>query len=49
MRPKLTFPASCNESREVNELKYLFRSSQPWTREHANAFILAAWHYIGLR
>jgi len=32
---------------EVNELKYLFRPSQPWTRQSAHAFIDAAWDYIG--
>lgn len=32
---------------EVNELKYLFRPSQPWTREQANEFLQAAWTYIG--
>ncbi len=32
---------------EVNELKYLFRPSQPWTREQANAFLLGAWNYVG--
>lgn len=38
---------SCNEWGEVNELKYLFRTSQPWSREEANAFVLAAWHHVG--
>ena len=32
---------------EVNELKYLFRPSQPWTREKAHAFLSAAWDYVG--
>ena len=39
--------ATCSEWGEVNELKYLFRSSQPWTREAGNAFLLAAWQYVG--
>ncbi|QDE72555.1 hypothetical protein BHS09_22215 [Myxococcus xanthus] len=39
---------SCKEWGEVSELKYLFRSSQPWTREQAHAFLDAAWNYIGL-
>jgi hypothetical protein len=39
--------AGCSEWGEVNELKYLFRTSQPWTREQANAFVVAAWNYIG--
>lgn len=37
----------CSEWGEVNELKYLFRSSQPWTRDQANKFLQAAWDYIG--
>lgn len=40
---------TCNEWGEVNELKYLFRSSQPWTREQANDFLLAAWSYTGIK
>lgn len=38
---------TCREWGEINELKYLFRSSQPWTREQANAFLDAAWNYVG--
>lgn len=38
---------SCNEWGEVSELKYLFRSSQPWTREQAKAFVVDAWNYVG--
>jgi len=41
--------AGCSEWGEVNELKYLFRTSQPWTREQANAFVFAAWNYVGFR
>ena len=37
----------CNEWGEVNELKYLFRSSQPWTRQQANDYLQAVWNYIG--
>jgi predicted nucleotidyltransferase len=37
----------CGEWGEVNELKYLFRSSQPWTRTQVNTFLQAAWDYIG--
>lgn len=37
----------CSEWGEVNELKYLFRSAQPWTRQEANEFLQAAWDYIG--
>src|SRR5690606_35581339 len=27
---------TCNEWGEINELKYLFRGAQPWTREQVN-------------
>ena len=37
----------CSEWGEVNELKYLFRISQPWTKQQANDFLSAAWDYIG--
>jgi len=37
----------CREWGEVNELKYLFRISQPWTRQQAHDFLSAAWDYIG--
>jgi hypothetical protein len=37
----------CSEWGEVNELKYLFRLNQPWTRQEANEFLQAAWDYIG--
>lgn len=37
----------CKEWGEINELKYLFRTGQPWTREQAHAFIGAAWDYLG--
>nr|QNO45931.1 hypothetical protein DMJHIOCL_00010 [Methanosarcinales archaeon ANME-2c ERB4] len=39
----------CKEWGEVNELKYLFRPSQPWTREQANSFVSAAWDYLGCK
>ena len=32
---------------EINAIKFLFHGAQPWTREHANAFALAAWNYVG--
>ena len=41
--------SGCSEWGEVNELKYLFRSSQPWTREQANAFVGAAWNHVGFK
>jgi len=39
----------CKEWGEVNELKYLFRSSQPWTRDKVNTFLQTAWDYIGFQ
>ncbi len=38
----------CSEWREISELKYLFRGSQPWTWQEAHSFIDAAWNYMGL-
>lgn len=38
----------CREWGEVSELNYLFRPSQKWTREQANAFTVAVWNYLGL-
>jgi hypothetical protein len=32
---------------EVNDVKYLFHSSQPWSKAEANSFANAAWNYIG--
>jgi hypothetical protein len=37
----------CSEWGEVSELKYLFRSSQPWSRQGAHQFLNDAWNYIG--
>lgn len=39
----------CKEWGEVNELKYLFRPTQPWTKDQAHAFVSAAWDYVGFR
>jgi len=39
----------CGEWGEINELKYLFRGGQPWTREQVNTFLDAAWNYIGFQ
>lgn len=38
---------SCGEWGEINELKYLFRGGQPWTREQTNTFLQVAWNYVG--
>jgi hypothetical protein len=41
--------APCSEWGEVSELKYLFRSSQPWTRASAHQFLSDAWDYVGYK
>jgi len=38
---------ACKGWREVNEMKYLFTPTQPWTRQQARDFTLAAWNYCG--
>ena len=38
---------ACDDWCEVNGIKYLFRNTQPWTRQQANEFVLSAWHYVG--
>lgn len=38
---------TCIEWGEINELKYLFRDSQPWTCDQVNGFLQSAWNYIG--
>jgi hypothetical protein len=37
----------CNDWFEVNKIKYLFRSSQPWNRAQVHSFLDAAWDYVG--
>lgn len=37
----------CREWAEENDLKYLIRASQAWTREEVNIFALAAWQHVG--
>ena len=39
--------AKCQDWLEVSRLKYLFRSSQPWTFAQAHALALAAWKHMG--
>jgi len=39
----------CAKWCEVDAVKYLFHSSQPWTRDQAHAFINAVWDYVGVR
>jgi hypothetical protein len=40
--------ALCREWCEVDDIKFLFRNSQPWSREPAHAFIDAGWDYVGV-
>lgn len=39
---------NCSKWCEINGIKYLFHPSQPWRRDEANAFIVAAWNYAGM-
>ena len=41
--------AMCKSWCEVDDIKYLFHASQPWTRTAAHAFIEEAWRYVGVR
>jgi hypothetical protein len=40
---------ACKDWGEVNELKYLLRGGQPWTRAEAHSFACASWNYAGFR
>lgn len=40
---------ACKEFCEVNDIKYLFHSSQPWSREQAHNFFDAAWNHVGFK
>ena len=40
---------ACKNWLEVSELKYLFHSSKPWTRQQVRTFIEAAWGYVGFQ
>ncbi len=37
----------CSDWYEVNGHKYLFRTTQPWSREQAHNFLSSAWNYVG--
>lgn len=39
----------CAEWCEVDAIKYLFHSWQPWTRDQAHAFINVVWDYVGVK
>ncbi len=41
--------AICESLKEVNNIKPLFDSTQPWKRQEALAFIYAAWNYAIVR
>ena len=38
----------CAKWMEVNDIKYLFHWTQPWSRQKAFDFVNAAWNYVGL-
>lgn len=40
---------TCSNWVEVSRLKWLFRPTQPWTRQQAHEFMQAAWNYIGYK
>lgn len=42
-------PLRCAGWCEVDAIKYLFHSSQPWTRDQAHAFVDAAWDFVGVK
>jgi hypothetical protein len=37
----------CHEWTEVNQMKYLFRWMQPWSRQQGFSFVSAAWNFVG--
>ena len=41
--------AACSEWLEVSQLKYLFGSTKPWTRQQAHSFLSRAWDYLGFK
>ena len=40
---------NCAHWTEVDEIKYLFHTTQPWTIQQAHAFVDAAWSHIGVK
>ena len=40
---------NCGSWFEVDGIKYLFHTSQPWTRAAAHTFIGEAWNFVGVR
>jgi hypothetical protein len=41
--------ALCDNWCEVDDIKYLFRVTQPWTREQAHTIINDIWDYVGVK
>lgn len=41
--------AICENLKEVNNIKFLFHSTQPWKRQEAHDFLEAAWNYAIVR
>ena len=41
--------ALCKSWCEVDDIKYLFHITQPWTREQAHAIINDIWDYVGVK
>ena len=39
----------CEKWCEVDDIKYLFHVTQPWTRAKAHSFVDAAWSYVGVK
>lgn len=39
----------CAGWKEVNELKFLFRTSQPWTRDNVRTFLQNGWNHVGFK
>jgi len=39
----------CIEWGEVSDLKYLFKGTQPWSRESAHEWLSDAWDYVGFK
>jgi len=37
----------CSKWTEVNEIKFLFHWTQPWSRQQGFNFVSAAWHFVG--
>lgn len=47
LHDELSNKVNYKEWGEVSELKYLFRTTQPWTKNDAQKYLFDAWNYIG--